>query len=215
MPLTIFALTGGIGSGKSSVAARLRARGVPVINADELAREVVAPGTDGLRRVFEAFGTGVQRSDGSLDRSKLGAIVFADPAARKRLEAITHPLVRKLSDERFQTLERAGEPLACYEVPLLYEAGLESRFETVVVVSATAATQLTRVQARDGLGREQAQSRIDAQLPLEQKANRASFVIDNDGTLEAAMKDTDRVLDAICHTHGIPAGRYPTPRTGT
>src|SRR3954471_3696068 len=121
MPLSVFGLTGGIGSGKSTVSALLRERGVPVVDADELAREAVAVGSDGLREVVAAFGPDVLGPDGNLDRKQLGALVFSDPEARKRLNSITHPRVRQLSQRRFAELERQGVALAGYDVPLLFE----------------------------------------------------------------------------------------------
>ncbi len=187
--MRVFGLTGGIGSGKSSVAALLRERGVPVVDADELSREVVAPGSPGLAQVAEAFGAEVLAPDGTLDRPRLGARVFKDSAERQRLDAIVHPLVRKLSQERFAALEQAGVTLAGYDVPLLFEAGLEQLLRPVVVVAVSEATQLSRVMARDGLSEEAARSRMAAQWPLSEKRARADHVIDNDGSpAELALK---------------------------
>jgi dephospho-CoA kinase len=178
----VFGLTGGIGSGKSSVAALLREHGVPVVDADELAREAVAPGSPGLAELTRAFGSEVLGPDGALDRKRVGSLVFADPAARKRLNAITHPIVRQLSQERFAALERDGVALAAYDVPLLFEVGLDQVLRPVVVVAASHETQVARVMARDGLSRDEAEARIAAQLPLAQKRARADHVLENDGS---------------------------------
>src|SRR5271155_4114768 len=132
MPMHLFGLTGGIASGKSAVAARLRAFGVPVIDADDVAREVVASGTEGLRAIVAEFGDGVLDAVGALDRKALGRVVFADDVKRKRLNAITHPLIGKRTRERAAELDRAGEPLACYEAALLVENGAQDAFRPLV-----------------------------------------------------------------------------------
>lgn len=194
VPLRVFGLTGGIGSGKSSVAALLRDRGVPVVDADELAREAVAAGSPGLLQVVAAFGPEVLGPDGELDRKRLGQLVFGDPEARKRLNAITHPIVRGLSQERFAALERAGVVLAGYDVPLLFEVGLEQVLRPVVVVAASEATQLARVMARDGLSEADVRARLAAQLPLAEKRARADHVLDNDGSLEDLARQVDELL---------------------
>jgi dephospho-CoA kinase len=185
MALRVFGLTGGIGSGKSTAAELLRQHGVPVVDADELAREVVAPGTVGLTEVVEAFGADVLGPDGALDRKRLGARVFSDPEARKRLNSITHPLVRQLSQVRFTELGASGVELAAYDVPLLFEVGLDAVLRPVVLIAAREATQLARIRARDGLSEADARARIAAQLPLEEKRRRADYVLENDGTLES------------------------------
>src|SRR6478609_2755580 len=189
MALRVFGITGGIGSGKSTVAALLRERGVPVVDADELARQAVAPGSPGLADVVQAFGTEVLGADGSLDRKKLGALVFSDETARKRLNSLTHPRVRQLSQERFAELGRQGVELAGYDVPLLFEVGLDAVLQPVVVVAASEATQLARVMARDGSSEGDARARIAAQLPLDEKRRRANYVLENDGSrAELAMQ---------------------------
>jgi dephospho-CoA kinase len=206
-PLRVFGLTGGLGSGKSTVAARLRQRGVPVIDADVLAREVVAPGSPGLAEVVAAFGAGVLR-DGALDRARLAAIVFGDPAARQQLEAITHPRVQALRDARLAELAKAGEPLACYEVPLLFERGLESTLRPVVVVSVPESVQVERARRRDQATEAMVRARLDAQLPLADKVARADYVIDNAGSPAATEAATDRVLRELCARLRVDASRY-------
>ncbi len=184
MALRVFGLTGGIGSGKSTAAALLRGHGVPIVDADELAREAVAKGTPGLAQVVDAFGAEVLGPDGALDRAQLAALVFRDPDARQRLNAITHPIVRRLSQERFAELERQGHELAGYDVPLLFEVGLDAVLAPVVVVAASEATQLARIAARGGITADDAAARIRAQLPLAEKRRRADYVLDNDGSRE-------------------------------
>lgn len=214
MPLRVFGLTGGLGSGKSTVAARLRQRGVPVIDADALAREVVAPGSPGLAEVVAAFGAGVLR-DGGLDRARVANIVFGDPAARQRLEAITHPRIQALRDTRLAELTAAGEPLACYEVPLLFERGLDSSLRPVVVVSVPEPVQIERARRRDQATEAMVRARLDAQLPLAEKAARADYVIDNSGSLATTEAATDRVLWELCARLGVDASRYFSKRHAT
>jgi dephospho-CoA kinase len=204
----LFGLTGGIASGKSTVAARLRSRGLPVIDADELAREVVAPGTPGLRAIVEAFGEGVLDADGSLDRKGLARIAFATDAARKRLNAITHPLIGVRTGERATELTRAGEPLACYEAALLVENGIADMFRPLVVVACPEALQIARVQSRDDASRDDALARIRAQKSLAEKVAVADYVIETTGTLEENRARTDDVLRAICVKLGVDFGRY-------
>jgi dephospho-CoA kinase len=182
-------LTGGIGSGKSEVARLLAERGAVVIDSDLLAREVVEPGTPGLAAVVEAFGPAVLASDGRLDRDRLAQIVFADPAARERLNAIVHPLVRAASADRL-----AGVPqdaVVVHDIPLLVEAGLTDGWDLVVVVAASPATQLDRLVRLRGMDPAAAQARIDAQLPLAGKVAVADVVIDNDGSRDELGKQVD------------------------
>jgi len=206
--IAVFGLTGGIGSGKSTVARHFRARGLPVVDADELAREAVAVGSDGLRQVAEAFGPEVLQVDGSLDRAKLAQRVFGNPSELARLEAITHPRVRALAKARLASLQAAGEPLACYEVPLLFEAGLEREYKPVVVVSVPLSLQLERAAARDATTSERIRRRIEAQLPLSEKSGRADYVIDNAGSLEQTLAQADQVLAAICERLSVDPRRY-------
>ena len=205
----LFGLTGGIASGKSTVAARLRAHGVPVIDADELAREVVQPGTDGLRAIVETFGEGVLDPTGALDRKALARIVFADDAARRRLNAITHPRIGQRTADLADDLRRKGEALGCYEAALLVENGIADMFRPLVVVSCPEAVQIARVQARDDASRDDAIARIKAQKPLAAKVAVADFVIDTDGPVARSVQRTDEVLRAICEKLGIDPAAYP------
>jgi dephospho-CoA kinase len=176
------ALTGGIASGKSYVRARFEGLGVPTIDADLLARDAVAPGTAGLADVVQRFGTGVLSPDGTLDRHALAAIVFADPGARRDLEAIIHPAVRRRTDEWFSELERAGVPFALADIPLLYEVARDRDFDTVVVAACEPEMQVERLMARDGVTEAEARQRLAAQLPIAEKVSRADYVIDTGGT---------------------------------
>lgn len=209
MALHLFGLTGGIGSGKSTVARRFRARGLPVIDADELAREVVAPGTPGLAAIVERFGAEVLAPDGTLDRKLVASRVFGDEEARRALNAITHPRVGALSVERAQALDARGEPLACYEVPLLFEGRLAEALKPIVVVTTSVATQTSRAMARDGATAEEVEARIRAQMPLAEKEHLADYVIDNSGPLSSTLARADEVLDLICNRFGIDPERYP------
>jgi dephospho-CoA kinase len=207
----LFGLTGGIASGKSTVAARLRARGVPVIDADEVAREVVAAGTPGLQAVVAAFGPSVLDRDGALDRKALGQVVFADDGARRRLNAILHPLIGQRTTERAAELASQGEPLACYEAALLVESGLVAMFRPLVVVACDERVQLARLRARDGLSEDEARARVAAQKPLAEKVAVADHVIDTSGSLADVAARTDEVLRAVCREAGVDPSRYGAP----
>jgi dephospho-CoA kinase len=208
----LFGLTGGIASGKSAVATRLRARGLPVLDADALAREVVAAGTEGLAAVVEAFGSAVLTSAGELDRKRIADIVFADPAARAKLNAIVHPRIGALTALRTTELAARGEPLACYEAALIVENGLAEMFRPLVVVSAPEALQIARSIARDGATEAEARARLSAQMPLATKAAAADIVLENTGTLAELSERTDAMLERICTLQKLDPSRYPRPR---
>ncbi len=174
------ALTGGIASGKSFVADELEGLGAVIIDSDHLAREAVAPGTEGLAAVVERFGPGMLRPDGTLDRPALGGIIFGDATARADLNAIVHPRVRRLAEEREQ--RSSAEPVVVHVIPLLVEAGLVTGFEHVMVVDVPEEAQLTRLHSRDGLDVEEAQARLDAQATRAQRLEVATWVIDNSGS---------------------------------
>jgi dephospho-CoA kinase len=207
----VFGLTGGFATGKSSVVARLRERGLPVLEADDLAREVVLPGSEGLAKVVEAFGPDVLDPAGALDRKRLGKRVFADPNERAKLEGLTHPLIRALQKQRMADFAAHGEPLACYEAPLLVEVGLASELRPLVVVWTDETTQIERAKRRDGLSETAVRARLRAQKPLAEKRSLADYVIENTGSLARLRAETDRVLDAICKSLGIAPERYPRP----
>jgi dephospho-CoA kinase len=188
-------LTGGVASGKSSVAAVLAELGAVLIDADKLAREVVAPGTDGLRRVVEEFGPGVLTAEGSLDRPALGAVVFGDEPARRRLEAIIHPLVRARAHE----LEAAAPDgaVVVHDIPLLVETGQADRFDAVLVVDVPVPTQIARMVEQRGMTPEDAAARVAAQATREQRVAAATYVIDNTGTLEDLRERVTEVFEKL------------------
>ena len=197
MALLRAALTGGIATGKSYVRARVAGHGIPTLDADTLAREAVSPGSTGLTEVVARFGAGVLAADGSLDRQALAAVVFADPQARADLEAIIHPRVREATGTWLDRLAIAGESLAIVDIPLLFETGREHDFDRVIVTSCPRSQQVVRVVERDGLTAAQAEARIDAQLPTDEKVRRADFVIDTGGTFGDTNRQVDRVVEKL------------------
>jgi dephospho-CoA kinase len=189
----VLGITGGIAAGKTTVAAIFAELGAVTVSADQLAREAVAPGTPALAELVAEFGTEILGAGGELDRAALARIVFADTAARERLNAITHPAIARLSEARLRQLRSEGVPLVVYEAPLLFEAGAFRRVDRVLTVTVTDAVQRLRLAARDRLAGEMLQARIDAQWPQRDKVVRADFVIDNSGTLA----DTRRQVTAL------------------
>jgi dephospho-CoA kinase len=181
-------LTGGIGSGKSEVSARLAALGAMVIDADALAREVVAAGTAGLAEVAAAFGPGVLRVDGGLDREQVASLVFADATALDKLNSIVHPLVAR----RMAELEQAAPPgaIVVHDVPLITEHDLAAGYDLVVVVDVAPRTQLDRLLRHRGMTPEQAQARIAAQVSREERLGIADIVVDNSGSLAELDRQT-------------------------
>jgi dephospho-CoA kinase len=191
--LRLIGLTGGIGSGKSTVAGFLRELGATVIDADEATRAVQAPGSEGLRRIVEAFGREILTPDGPLDRSRLAAIVFSDPEARHRLNEIVHPLVRQWMVDRQQEAARRGDALVVLDVPLLFETRGVQGLDAVVLVYAPEELQLKRLMEERGMDEEAARARLAAQMPIEEKRRLASHVIINTGTLEDLRTETERI----------------------
>jgi dephospho-CoA kinase len=185
-------LTGGIGSGKSTVARLLDRRGAVVIDADQLAREAVAKGTDGFTKVVEAFGDGVVGQDDDLDRAALAAEVFSDPARKATLEAIVHPEVARRFAERLEPY-RATDRVVVYVTPLLAELGLAPAFDVVVVVTASPRLRVSRVASERDLSPEDVRRRIAAQATDEQRAEVADVLLDNDGTLGDLERQVDRL----------------------
>lgn len=190
------ALTGGIATGKSYVVTRLRAGGVPVVDADVLAREAVARGSVGLAAVAARFGPQVLTPEGDLDRKRVGEIVFRDPGARLDLEAIVHPFVRRRIAEFFESVAD-GTDFAVADIPLLYETGQEKTFDKVIVVACAPATQIARVMARDGLSRDAAERRLAAQMPIDEKVKQADYVIHTDGPYAETDAQVTWMLDAL------------------
>ena len=190
--MKVLGLTGGIGSGKSMVLSMFANLGAEVIDADQLAREVVEPGQPALEEIATAFGRDMLMPDGRLDRGKLARIIFADPVARARLNAITHPRIQeRMATEMALRGSRPG--LLIVDIPLLYENDRSDTVESVIVVWVDAKTQLRRLTERDGLTPDEARQRIAAQMPLDEKRARADLVVDNSGSRE----NTRRQVEAI------------------
>ena len=177
----VIGLTGGIASGKSTVGRMLEDLGAAVVDADQLAREVVAPGTPGLREVVAAFGSDVLDEEGRLARERLGERVFADPGERRRLERILHPRIAELARERLAAVRGR---LAVYQAPLIFETGREGEFQGVLLVDCEPDLQLSRLMVRDRLGEADARARLAAQLPAAERRRRATWVVDNSGSLD-------------------------------
>jgi dephospho-CoA kinase len=195
-------LTGGIASGKSTVARELVTLGVPVVDADEVAREVVTIGSEGLAAVVAELGPDVLAADGSLDRKRVAAQVFADAGARARLNAVLHPRIAARSMERLRELSEAGAPYVVYEAALLVENGIHRMLAALVVVAVSRDSQLARLMERDGLTRADAESRVDSQLPLAEKVTVADYVIDNDGDLARTRAQVRETHLALCARFG-------------
>lgn len=197
-PFLLVGLTGGIATGKSTVSAMLRALGCVIIDADLLAREVVAPGEPAHAAIVAEFGPAVLQADGTIDRKKVGAIVFADPARRARLEAITHPQIR----ERFarhlgELIEQRFEGLVVLDAAVMIESGNYRNMDRLVVVATDEATQMARLRARDGIGEDEARRKVASQMPVADKAKLADYVIDNSGDRAATEAQVRRVHAAL------------------
>ena len=189
-------LTGNIASGKSAVAEEWQRLGAHVVDADMLARAAVAPGSEGLKRVEEEFGSGVIR-DGELDRAALGRIVFHDAERRRALEQIIHPEVERLRAEADARAAAAGETIIVHAIPLLFETGLEDHFDAVVLVDADEAVRLSRLTGLRGLDEATARAMIAAQRPAAGKRSRSDYVIDNNGTLVELAEQASEVWSRV------------------
>nr|WP_320114152.1 dephospho-CoA kinase [uncultured Desulfuromonas sp.] len=196
----ILGVTGGIASGKSTVVALLADLGAQVVSADQLSRDLVEPGQPALAALVTRFGETILNSDGTLDRKGLGKQVFADPDARRDLEAILHPAIAELSKQRLQQAGDLVGPsgLVVYEAPLLYEAGAEDRVDRVLTVTVAEEVQLQRLMARDQCDATAAQQRIDAQMPQEEKARRADYILDNSADLATLKTKVYQLFDQLC-----------------
>jgi dephospho-CoA kinase len=193
-------LTGGVASGKSTVAAALRSHGAAVIDADVLAREVVRPGGPAYQGVLDAFGPSVVGPDGTVDRAALGARIFADPAARQRLNALTHPHIRRRMAEEAARLEASGSvPVIIFDIPLLLDTtdGRDLDLDGIIVVYADAETRVRRLMARNGLSEEEARRRLAAQVRLQDKLPRATWIIDNSGTPDETRSQVAQLWRAL------------------
>ena len=195
--MKLIGLTGGIASGKSTVAKILAELGAAIINADSLAREVVEPEREAWREIIAAFGSDILLADRTLDRQKLRAIIFNNTDARKKLESIIHPRVRARADQRIREHTTAGYEVIVYEVPLLFEGNLQESLRPVILVACDVETQRRRLEQRDGLDQTAAQKHIDAQMSLEDKRRLADYVIENNGSLEDLQQQTKAVLEKI------------------
>ncbi|MBW1646007.1 MAG: dephospho-CoA kinase [Deltaproteobacteria bacterium] len=205
-------LTGSIGSGKSTVARLFADRGFYLIDTDKIARQVAAPGSPGLAALTAAFGREILQADGSLDRARLGELIFSDEEQRRRLDEIMHPRIMAVVDERLAAYGRDHpDGIAIVDVPLLVEAGLFSRFPVIVLVYVTPEVQKQRLMARDQLTAAAAARKIAAQLPPAAKRQYADFIIDNCGSLAATARQVDEVAGRL---RQLAAGRNPVRRPG-
>lgn len=195
--MKLVGLTGGIASGKSTVAKILQSLGAAIVNADDLAREVVEPGHEAWKEIVASFGTDILQSDQTLDRQKLRTLIFNQPEARKRLESIIHPRVRALAEERIRQYAAAGYPVVIYEVPLLFEGNLQEWLRPVILVACDVETQTARLQKRDHLTAAEAEKHIAAQMSLIDKRRLADYVIENNGSLEDLERQTRQILEEL------------------
>ena len=196
LAVRIWGLTGNIGSGKSTVGRMLAARGIPVVDADQVAREVVEPGRPALREIASRF-PGALLPDGSLDRKALAARVFADPADREALNRIVHPRIAEEVAGRMAALAAAGEKIAVYEAALIVENGLQQGLDGLIVVSAPPETQIARLRLREGMSEGEARARIASQLTQAEKARHATFVIDNSGSEAELSEEVERLVSRL------------------
>lgn len=192
-----FALTGGIASGKSLVAQYFKEAGIPVIDADQLSRQVVAKGSIGLQLITESFGKDILDPQGALDRQKMGALVFSDPQKRKILEGILHPLIAQTGVTQMNALEADGHPFSIYEASLIFENNLQEAFDATLLVTASTKSQMTRLMQRDGLTPLEAQNRVDSQMSLDEKKKMTNFHIENDSTEHHLKVATAKVWKQI------------------
>lgn len=191
----IIGLTGSIASGKSTVSKMLEELGYPIIDADLVARQVVEPGTETLKKIEELFGPEVIRNDGTMDREKVGAIIFSDPAMRKRLNDIIHPAIRQEMLRQRNAYVEAGFQTIVMDIPLLFESKLQHFVDKILVVSVTEENQLARLMERNGLSEKEARDRIGSQLPMSVKEEGADAVIYNNGTIEETARQLARILE--------------------
>lgn len=199
--MLVVGLTGNIGSGKSTVAQLLVARGIPVIDADVLARAATAPGSPALAAIVARWGAGMRAADGTLDRAALRQIVFRDAAQRAALDAIVHPDVEAQRNALLAAARARGDRVQVCDIPLLFEVGLADQMDVILLIDAPRGLRLERLTRDRGLGRSEALAMIDAQWPAEKKRSRADYVIDNDGTLDALRTRVDETWRAIERDH--------------
>lgn len=193
--MKVIGLTGGIASGKSTVTRMLMEAGLPVIDADVVAREVVEPQTRGLSQLVAAFGESILSDDGTLNRQQLGALIFTDDGKRQRVNAILQPIIRQTFEERIEQYRSANTPLLVLDVPLLYEMHYEELCDEVLVVYVHERLQIHRLEKRNGYSQEEARQRIQSQLSLEEKKRRADVVFDNTQTLTSLQQQVEQWLE--------------------
>jgi dephospho-CoA kinase len=196
----VIGLTGGIASGKSTVSRMFKQLGARVVDADQIARRIVAPGKPALREIAQTFGKQMVRPDGSLDRKRLGKLVFSDPAKLKQLDAITHPRIAAAAKWSIARHRRAGAPLVIYDAALIVEKGWQKGLDGLVVVSIPEKVQLSRLMQRDGITRDGALKRVRSQLPLADKVKVADHVIDNSGSLNQTRSQVERLYKQLTAT---------------
>lgn len=190
-------LTGGIATGKTTISNYLKTKEIPVLDADEYARKVVEPGTSGLTDIVNTFGKQVLQSDGSLNRKLLGQIIFNDMTARQKLNDITHPRIRQMMTDELQKFAKDKTPLVILDIPLLLENHNIAGADAIMVVTVPESIQLNRLMQRNNLTKEEAQRRIDAQMPLSEKEKLADFIVDNSGTIANTLTQVDKVIQKI------------------
>ncbi len=209
--MIVVGLTGNVGAGKSTVARLWRRAGVPVVSADRLARTAVAPGSPALAQIEKLFGPGVIGSDGFMDRAHVRRRVFRDPETRKQLEAIVHPVVKRLRDEWTEERRAGGADLVVWEIPLLFETGAEDEVDVIVLVDAPPGLRRRRIMETRGLTAEAASAIMNAQLPTEVMHHRTDFVVENAGTREELDLRAAHILDAL--VRGAANASHPPPRS--
>lgn len=188
-------LTGSVATGKSTVSNLIQQAGIPLVDADIAARKVVEPGTEGLKEIIAYFGKEILLADGTLNRAKLGEIIFKDKEKREKLNEITHPRVKDYMLEAREHFFKAGEEIVFFDIPLLFESHLESLVDQIIVVWTTPETELKRLMERNNLTKEEALARIDSQMGIDEKAKKADFVIDNNESLEKTQKQVHTIIE--------------------
>jgi dephospho-CoA kinase len=201
--MAVYGLTGGIGAGKSTVCRLLQEHGLTVLAGDEVSRQVVAPGSNGLTAIVAAFGPEVLDSTGALDRRKLGTLVFGDAAKRRQLEDILHPLVKDRSCAMFVELTQAGVPIIVYESALLFETGRHHEMQGTILVTASEAQRIARVQQRDGCTAAEVRARIQAQMDEADKRRLADYVLDNNGDMQNLSRQVRGLVTTLRHAVGL------------
>lgn len=197
--MRVFGLTGGIGSGKSTVARMFRDEGIPVVDADRIARDVTAPGQYAYLEIVHRFGRGILRADGEIDRKRLAEIVFADPVRRAELEEVTHPRIVEGIAYALHDLDAAGHPLAIVEAALIHEKGRGGMFEAVIGIRCERSRQMKRLMDRDGIPEEKVLLRLSAQMDSDRKASASDYVIDNSGDMDSTRAQVRALAARLKH----------------